>query len=244
MSERPQLKAMFTWRSAICESDLPSSARHVAITLTLYMNERTGTAHPGTARLARDTGLSERHVWRCLQLLIDAGWVNLVQQGGVKGEQRIANVYALSIPDPCLPVMGDTESRVTSETRTGDIHDTNPCPSVIPTLLNSKNNSGAPPAPPKPKEAKKGTRIPDEFIVTPEMRDWHQHEAALVDLRRETQNFVDYWKSATGRTAVKHDWKRTWQVWMRREQAKQERFEGRRTHLGRSPTPSRPSPRP
>ena len=49
-----QLSALFTWRSAICESGLPPTARHVALTLSLHMNERGGSAFPGATLLATD----------------------------------------------------------------------------------------------------------------------------------------------------------------------------------------------
>src|SRR4051812_29224564 len=88
-----EIKALFTWRSAICESDLPATTRHVALALSLYMSERGDSAHPGATRLARDTGLSERCVRSQLAKLAETGWLILRERGGEKGDKRRANVY-------------------------------------------------------------------------------------------------------------------------------------------------------
>lgn len=86
-----RLSALFTWRSAICDSELPSTSRHVALTLSLHMSERGDSCFPSVRRLADETGLSRRTVQRHLKELVEAGW--LVQAGWKTwetpgGEQR------------------------------------------------------------------------------------------------------------------------------------------------------------
>jgi hypothetical protein len=66
--------------------------------------------------------------------------------------------------------------------------------------------------------SKRGTRIPDDFSVSQAMVVWASRECPDVDGRYETQQFVDYWASKAGKDAVKLDWSRTWQTWMRRAQ--------------------------
>lgn len=66
---------------------------------------------------------------------------------------------------------------------------------------------------------KRGTRIPEPFTVTADMRDWVERECAGLDWRRETEQFVDYWRAATGQKATKRDWPATWRTWMRRAAA-------------------------
>lgn len=65
---------------------------------------------------------------------------------------------------------------------------------------------------------KRGSRIPDDFTVTPEMVEWARHNTPLVG-RVDTDAFIDHWTSATGRNATKHDWVAAWRNWMRRAQA-------------------------
>lgn len=66
--------------------------------------------------------------------------------------------------------------------------------------------------------AKRGTRIPDDFAVTQPMVVWARRECPDVDGRFETSQFIDYWAAKAGKDAVKLDWTRTWQTWMRRAQ--------------------------
>jgi hypothetical protein len=61
---------------------------------------------------------------------------------------------------------------------------------------------------------KKGKRIPDEFLLTAEMKDWAGVHRPNTDLHEETMKFVNYYRSKTGRDATKLDWERTWQNWI------------------------------
>jgi hypothetical protein len=99
MSVRATLSPLFTWRSSIAESDLSPTARHLALALSLYMNERGGSAFPGSSRLARDTGLSLRTVKTALGELGDGGYLRVVRKGGSPlGRARTASEYAAAFP--------------------------------------------------------------------------------------------------------------------------------------------------
>lgn len=65
---------------------------------------------------------------------------------------------------------------------------------------------------------RRGTRLPEDFAVTPEMVAWARENAPDVDGRIETAQFCDYWWAKSGQTATKLDWVRTWQTWMRKHQ--------------------------
>lgn len=62
---------------------------------------------------------------------------------------------------------------------------------------------------------KRGSRIPDDFAVDQAMVTWAREHAPNVDGKRETEKFVDYWQSKTGKDATKLDWVATWRNWMR-----------------------------
>ena len=59
-------------------------------------------------------------------------------------------------------------------------------------------------APPKPKQ-KRGTRIPDDFSVTPEMVAWARRRCPNVDGRTETEKYVNHWSNKPGKEALKLD---------------------------------------
>ncbi len=119
------LAPLFTWRSAIAESDLPSTTRHVALALSIYMNERGGSAHPGPTRLASDTGLHVSTVKEKLAELETKGWLKCISRGGIRGERKQANVYVASQPDPSFwatrrPERGDPSSSPQPPVAVGD----------------------------------------------------------------------------------------------------------------------------
>jgi hypothetical protein len=62
---------------------------------------------------------------------------------------------------------------------------------------------------------KRGTRIPEPFIVTRPMREWASTEVPTVDVDATTRKFVDHWRATTGRTATKLDWVAAWRNWLR-----------------------------
>lgn len=104
------IKPLFTWRSAVAESDLAPTTRHVALALSLYMGERGNSAYPGAVRLGKDTGLSDRCVREHLGLLERAGFLRVVKRGGLKGETRRATEYEARTPEPALPMTVDNGS--------------------------------------------------------------------------------------------------------------------------------------
>lgn len=67
----------------------------------------------------------------------------------------------------------------------------------------------------KPEKANRRCKLPDQFMLTKEMREWACESAPSVDLKSETENFCDYWRGTGG---VKLDWIATWRTWMRKSQ--------------------------
>ncbi|MBK8150831.1 MAG: hypothetical protein IPK58_22170 [Acidobacteria bacterium] len=67
------------------------------------------------------------------------------------------------------------------------------------------------PAKPKPV---RGTRIPDPFLLTADMREWATERVPNIDLTTETEKFVNYYRALAGAKATKIDWIATWRNWM------------------------------
>lgn len=86
-----------------------------------------------------------------------------------------------------------------------------PSPPLPPTVSsNEETVLGA-----QKRATKTGTRIPADFAVTPEMRDWAKANTPHVDVDAELPKFIDYWTAKSGRDATKLDWPATWRNWMR-----------------------------
>lgn len=65
-----------------------------------------------------------------------------------------------------------------------------------------------------PQKRRRGTRIPPDFAVTPEMVAWARDRVPFVDGRAETEKFVNHFRASSGQKAVKLDWVLTWKNWM------------------------------
>lgn len=94
MSER-NLSPLFTWRSALTESGLPPTARHVGLTLSLHMSERGDSCFPSAPTLADETGLSRQTVLAMVKILEDAGYLE-VSRGVGRGN---SNHYRAIVPE-------------------------------------------------------------------------------------------------------------------------------------------------
>lgn len=132
-----------SWRRAIVESELSSTVRHVALTLSMYMSELGDSAHPGAARLARDTKLHVSTVRAALAELVAGGWLALVEQGGRKGDRRRANVYAAKVPSLPLPLVqaDPSESSTHRQDRARPVAQDDP--------ISPENSPATPPNPPQ-----------------------------------------------------------------------------------------------
>src|ERR1700694_2761904 len=95
---RTGLSPLFTWRSAIAESDLGSTTKLVAFALSLHMNERGGSCFPSIQTLARETSLGVSTVREHIGKLESADWLLRKIGGG-----RKSNRYTASVPTPPAP---------------------------------------------------------------------------------------------------------------------------------------------
>jgi hypothetical protein len=90
---------------------------------------------------------------------------------------------------------------------------------VIPTAYETDTNGYSEPEP-EPTTSNevvskaRATRLPENFEVTEEMKDWAKEKHPTIDLETATANFRDYWTSKPT-AATKLDWVATWRTWIR-----------------------------
>lgn len=160
------------------------------------------------AALARKVRVDRRTIIRLVARLRDRGL--LVQEPGQNGRP---NEFTVIVPwasratgDTLSPVTirGPVTSEaepVTTETATGDKSRTH-------TSLIRKDVDVEP--------RKRGTRIPEPFMLTAEMKAWAAQEVPGLDVVAHTREFVDHWRSAAGPSSTKRDWVAAWRNWMRK----------------------------
>jgi hypothetical protein len=208
---------------AVLASDLPAPARLVMLTLLVRADYKSGTVPaehtPSLTELATLTDLGRSTVARVLGILEAAGWVDRDRPDIAAARSEGAKTgYRLKIGGS--PAAGLVPERD---------HEGSPAagPAVVPQrdrgspaagrLIRKTPTGSTEPLPNHGQPARaRGTRIPANFTVTPEMVAWHQENTPGVDGRRETAKFIDHWQAASGANAVKRDWVAAWRNWMRK----------------------------
>lgn len=89
------LSPLFTWRSAILRSDLPSNAKLVGLALSCHMSEMGDSCFPGLDLQTAETSLARATLVKYLQVLEDRRFL-FRQRGGGKGNPTR---YTAVIPD-------------------------------------------------------------------------------------------------------------------------------------------------
>jgi hypothetical protein len=79
-----------------------------------------------------------------------------------------------------------------------------------------------------------GSRLPEDFSVTPELREWARENAPRVDLETTLAEFHDYWKGVPGAKGRKLDWPATFRNRLRE-------LEGRKNGSGLRAVPEHPN---
>lgn len=60
----------------------------------------------------------------------------------------------------------------------------------------------------------KGSRLPDQFFLTAEMKAYAAEKRPDVDVILETEKFCNHFRSAAGQKGVKLNWQLTWKNWI------------------------------
>ena len=74
---------------------------------------------------------------------------------------------------------------------------------------------------------KRGTRIPENWQPSDELRAWSVQEKPGIDIKRVIDSFTDYWRSAAGAKGVKLDWDATWRNWIRNDRTNPQHLAGK-----------------
>lgn len=149
-------------------------------------------------------------------------------EGGLRGNHTRWHVGRSIVVENC-------EFCKESGTRSADDQVGDRVPDQAPDRVGDWEPDGVPDSPPNPPgpgpglpvtpngvtgggARKRGTRIPESFIVTAAMREWAAGRVPLVDVDSSTERFVNHWRAKSGKDATKLDWPATWRNWLLRDQ--------------------------
>lgn len=108
--------------------------------------------------------------------------------------ERSADVQLSNLQSPIL--RSESDSDISSEPDMSQARGKNPRADVAP-------RKGK-------KSTERGTRVPEPFVLSEDMRAWAQVQTPDVELEAATAEFVDYWRGIPGAKGRKLDWEGTW----------------------------------
>lgn len=120
MKERP-----WSWRQAVAESTLPSTTKHVLLTLSLFVSDVGEGVFPSVSTLVRLTSLARNTVREHLRLGQERGWLDKQERFSGNGRQT-SNLWIIKHPKDKGPSIqleleggGSTDDPLTAESRDG-----------------------------------------------------------------------------------------------------------------------------
>lgn len=186
---------------------------------------------PGQAALSSLTEMSERTIRRATELLVEQGLIRVFYRYRSDNSRRSCR-YQLLIDglETELPETVDWRSmkQLEPDTVTGTQPDSvtgppgqavQPYRSQSPVIPYKDPSVEPSPVIPGAARTKFGTRLPDNFQPTGEMKEWFYAErldTVISNPASEHATFCDYWWAKAGADARKLDWPATWRNWMRR----------------------------
>lgn len=158
-------------------------------------------AHPGIEGVMRGSLYGRRQSIAILDELVQEGWLSIEEEGGGRG---LATVYA-------LPKMADVNGAVVAPKATETVQSsTERVQSDDETVQSRVHPNGLSNV--TTQRSGRRSSFPAAFILTEEMRQWHQANTPEVDLRLETTQFADHHRAKEDKMVR---WDLAWRTWMR-----------------------------
>lgn len=169
--------------------------------LGIANHEGDGGAFPSVATLAKYTGTTPRYVNKLMVELQEAGELDIDPLAG----PNFTNIYRVKVtcPEDCDRSFnhrgGEPQFRGgMNHSSGGGVNYSSAKPSLEPSF----------------KPERLGRRLDEGWEPSSELLEWAAKEFPDVDVKMQTEAFVDYWVSKSAH-AMKKDWDRTWKNWIR-----------------------------
>lgn len=207
-----------------------NGARLVMLAIADSADDTGRNAWPSVRTLMTKANLSERAVQSAIKDLITLGELRVQWNKGPHG----SNLYSIIMTTPAdsappqhlhpADSAGEETSIEPDATAQDPPQILHPADSAPPQILRQTPADSAP-KPSLTRPTKKtssssrrtrGTRIPDDFAMTPEMIAWGQEHFPSLNGEAITAEFVDYWRAVPGAKGIKLDWVATWRNQVRR----------------------------
>lgn len=190
---------------------------------------QNGVAKESLPKMADAFMVSIQTVRRCLIVLRDSRLITERIRPG-KATEYTLNPRSVWLDKKLLPTVRETAFGRTPDTTTptrgdtpymtdrGGVTPENGVP-LTPQIHEGDPSEGTPKKG-IPKDQQRGSRLPDDFSLNSDMREWAARNASHVNLETALDEFLDYWRGIPGQRGKKLDWPATWRNRMRELEAR------------------------
>lgn len=189
-----------------------STAQHGERLVLIAIANHYDFNDPALVVLAREARLSRSAVIRAIQSLEERGELE-VDRDDTPGRSR-KNHYRIPGYEESRDATNRGERVASGEERVA-----NPAGNGSADATRTASNHVQPSEGARKRATTRGTRIPDEFIVTDTMVDWVRANCPDIDWQLSTKTFVAHWKAESGARATKSNWEMAWRKWLLKDQA-------------------------
>lgn len=180
----------------------------------------TGECWPSYQHIADQCEISRRSVINHINAICEAGLLTKESRAGPQGKR--SNVYVLTLDGAgaAHPEVQEIHQGSAGAALGGGAGDAHRISNSLEPVIDPKIPPVSPQGEkcPTSETSRRGTRLPNDWILPAEWGRWAMQETGLPKERvlMEAAMFADYWQALPGAKAVKLDWEKTWRNWVRR----------------------------
>lgn len=219
----------FGW--VLDHSTTTGSERLVLISLANHARPDGTEAWPSIAQVAKEAGVHESTVKRCLRSLEERGFIQTEFNVGFprRRADRRTNSYTvvMTVENPAVHGGASRSTGAHLESNGGastlDHGGASGDRALSTSLKEEPSRERVREAPARP------VPLPSGFVVSPKMEAWAREHAPAVDWHTQTDQFRDH---HTAKGSTMRDWEAAWRTWMRNSQQWSRSTDGRRNGNG------------
>ncbi len=180
----------------------------------------TGECWPSYQHIADQCEISRRSVINHIDAMCEVGLLTKESRVGPKGKR--SNVYVLTLDGAgaAHPEVQEIHQGSAGAALGGGAGAAHRISHSLEPVIDPKIPPVSPQGEKRPasETPRRGTRLPNDWVLPGEWGRWAIQETGLPRERilMEAATFADYWQALPGAKAVKLDWEKTWRNWIRR----------------------------
>lgn len=190
--------------------EIPAAALRMYLYFCMRRDGETGVCFPSLKRTATDLNLKYSYASEMRTLLLQKEWIEMVGSDirPLKGFRQNPKLLSEKVEHPSSEKVETCFGKSRNDVRQNPNNVSEKVEThTITSPINQPTNQ-----PIEPARGDRATTIPPRFVVTQPLLSWAAENVPQINIRGETENFLDYHRAKGSRFK---DWDAAWRNWMR-----------------------------